>query len=45
MSYLERIFSNPDNHTLDVEVLGKCKIESPIRNREFIDDNERILIT
>ncbi len=45
MSFLERMFSNPDNHTLDVEVLGKCKIESPIRNREFIGDDERILIT
>ena len=45
MSYIERIFANPDNRTLDVEVLGECKIESPIRNREFIDSNERILIT
>ncbi len=45
MSYLDHIFSNPDNQMLDVEVLGECKIESPIRNREFIDNNERILIT
>jgi hypothetical protein len=25
--------------------LGECKIESPVRNRDFIKDDDRILIS
>ena len=46
MSFLERILSNPQEYTLDVEKLGECKIPSPIRNRsDFIEDHERIIVT
>ncbi|MFO7937101.1 MAG: ATP-dependent 6-phosphofructokinase [Kiritimatiellia bacterium] len=45
MNTLERIFSNPEFYTTDVETLGECKISSPIRSREFISGNERILVT
>ena len=45
MTLIDKIFANPKEFSLNVETLGECKIESPIRNREFIDDDERILIT
>ena len=45
MTFLEKIFANPKEYTLNVETLGECKIDSPIRNREFIDSDERILVT
>ncbi len=45
MTIIEKIFSEPTEYTLNVERLGECKIESPIRNRDFIEDDERILIT
>lgn len=45
MTLIEKILSKPQDFTLDVETLGPCKIDSPIRNREFIDSTERILIS
>ncbi len=45
MSFLAKIFENPKDYTLNVETLGVCKIDSPIRNRDFIDDDDRILVT
>lgn len=45
MTLIERIFSDSKDFSLNVDTLGECKIESPIRNREFIDEDERILIT
>jgi 6-phosphofructokinase 1 len=45
MSFLEKIFTNPKEYTLNVETLGECRIDSPIRNRDFIEDDERILVT
>ncbi|HRR35219.1 MAG TPA: ATP-dependent 6-phosphofructokinase [Kiritimatiellia bacterium] len=45
MTLIEKIVASPHDYTLDVETLGECKIDSPIRNREFIDPAERILIT
>jgi 6-phosphofructokinase 1 len=45
MTLIEKIVANPEKYTLEVESLGECKIASPIRNREFIDPKERILVT
>ncbi len=45
MTFIEKIYSSPKEYTLNVERLGECTIGSPIRNRDFIDDDERILIT
>ena len=42
---IETIFPNPRDYDQNVETLGVCKIESPVRNRDFIDDDERILVT
>ena len=45
MNIIEKIFSNPQEYALNVETLGPCKIDSPVRNRDFIEDDERILVT
>jgi len=45
MTLIEKIVANPQDYSLDVGTLGECKIDSPIRRREFIDPAERILIT
>ena len=44
-SLLEKIFSNREEYPLTVDRLGECKIDSPIRSRDFIGDDERILST
>ena len=45
MTLIEKIVADPDTYKLDVDSLGECKINSPIRNREFVDPSERILAT
>ena len=45
MTLIEKIVADPDTYKLDVDSLGECKINSPIRNREFVDPCERILAT
>ena len=45
MTLIEKIVADPDTYKLDVDCLGECKINSPIRNREFVDPCERILAT
>ena len=45
MTTFEKILSNPELYTTNVETLGECKIESPVRSREFVAGDERILIT
>jgi 6-phosphofructokinase 1 len=45
MSMFEKIVANPKEYTLEVERLGECKIESPIRSRDFIEDDDRVLVT
>ncbi|MDA3926652.1 MAG: ATP-dependent 6-phosphofructokinase [Kiritimatiellae bacterium] len=45
MTTFEKILSNPKLYTTNTETLGECKIASPVRSREFIAGDERILIT
>ncbi len=46
MSIIEKMLANPEQYSLDVDRLGECKIESPVRNRsDFIREGERILVT
>lgn len=42
---LEKILANPKDYEFDVTRLGECKIPSPVRHHEFIDEGERILFT
>ena len=44
-STLEKILASPENYPQDVPRLGECKIPSPVRRHEFIDEAERILAT
>ncbi len=44
-STLEKILANPDEYAQGVPHLGECKIPSPVRRHEFVDEGERILIT
>jgi hypothetical protein len=37
MASIDTIFADPKGISLNVETLGECKIDSPIRNRDFID--------
>ena len=45
MNLIDKILTNPKQYTLNVERLGECSIDSPIRNRDFIEEDERILVT
>ena len=44
-STLEKILANPEEYSQDVPRLGECKIPSPVRHHEFVDEGERILLT
>jgi len=45
MTTFEKIVSNPELYTTNTETLGACKLDSPVRSREFIAGDERILVT
>ncbi|MCL1921236.1 MAG: ATP-dependent 6-phosphofructokinase [Kiritimatiellaeota bacterium] len=45
MSILEKILANPSEYSPDVDRLGECKIDSPVRSRDFVKENDRILIS
>ena len=44
-STLEKILARPEDYPQDVPCLGECKIPSPVRRHEFVDEGERILAT
>ena len=41
---LEKMASSPERYSFDIETLGECKIDSPVRRHEFVRDGERIFI-
>lgn len=45
MSVMEKIVANRDQYSCMVDVLGECKIKSPVHHHEFIHEGERILVT
>ena len=45
MTILDKVLENPEAYSIDVERLGECKLDSPVRSRDFIRDDDRILIT
>ena len=45
MNLLQRVLGDPDNYRFDVDTLGPCLVESPVRNRMFRDANERCALT
>ena len=42
---LEKIAANPEIYSCQVDTLGECKIPSPIRHHDFVQDGERVLVT
>ena len=42
---LDKIAANPEAYSCKVEVLGECKIDSPVNHHEFIGDGERIIVS
>ncbi len=44
-STLEKILADREAFTTEADVLGECKIPSPVRHHEFVRDGERILFT
>ena len=45
MPILEKILANPSAYSMDVDRLGECKIDSPVRSRDFVKNSDRILIS
>jgi len=45
MSILDKILANPSEFSLDVDRLGECKIDSPVRSRDFVKEQDRILVS
>ena len=45
MNAFEKIMADPEYYTGQIETLGKCNIESPVRSRDFLSGEERILAT
>jgi len=45
MTIIEQLLLNPSEYSLEVDRLGECKIDSPVRNREFIKEEDRILVS
>ena len=45
MSILEDVISKPENYNLNIDKLGECLIDSPIRNPLFVDEGERVYIS
>ncbi|MFA7174451.1 MAG: ATP-dependent 6-phosphofructokinase [Kiritimatiellia bacterium] len=45
MTTFKKILADPKLYSTEVEKLGQCNIDSPVRSRDFIDGDERILVT
>ncbi len=42
---LEKIAADPSAYPFDIDVLGECKIPSPVRHHAFVREGERVYIT
>ena len=42
---MQKILSDRQKYTCEVETLGECRISSPVRQHEFVADGERIFAT
>lgn len=45
MNLIERVLARPERFRFDVETLGPCQLESPIRNRAFVSEGARCSLT
>ena len=42
---IDRVLANPQDYSFDVSRLGECKIDSPIRGRNFVKDGTRCALS
>ena len=42
---LDKIASNPEEYSCQVDTLGPCKIPSPVRHHEFVPEGDRVFLT
>ena len=42
---LDKIASNRDAYSCNVDTLGECKINSPVRHHEFMREGDRVYLT
>ena len=45
MTLLQRVLANPADYRFDVDTLGSCGVDSPVRNRIFRNPGERCALT
>ena len=45
LSTLDKIAADPSAYPLDVDVLGECRIPSPVRHHAFVDEGERVYMS
>ena len=41
---IKDVFENPDKYDFDVDQLGECVIDTPVKTANFIQDGERTLV-
>ncbi|MGL4855096.1 MAG: ATP-dependent 6-phosphofructokinase [Lentisphaeria bacterium] len=40
----EQLFTNPEDFDFRIDTLGQCLVPSPVKNRNFVHDNARVLL-
>jgi len=45
MSIMERVLAEPAKYNFDVDTLGECKVDTPLRSCEYVTDADRVLLT
>lgn len=45
MNIMQKVLSSPKDYRFDVQLLGECKIASPARQRQFVTDDDRCVLT
>lgn len=45
MTLLQRVLAHPEQYCFDAERLGPCQLDSPVRNRTFLAEDARCLLT
>lgn len=45
MLIVDKVLSAPQDYSLDIETLGSCTVNSPLRACEFVDEYDRVLLT
>ena len=44
-STLDKVAAEPAAYSFDIDVLGECRIPSPVRHHAFVPEGERVYMT